>query len=58
MKIIPNLAGQTYQNHFEIVDSFVIRIWNDRVEFDDEKSRYWQARFRMFSDAELHDIYG
>lgn len=30
----------------------------DRGEFDDEKSRYWQARFRMFSDAELHDIYG
>ncbi len=29
----------------------------DRGEFDDEKSRYWQARFRMFSKAELERIY-
>ena len=30
----------------------------DRGQFDDEKSRYWQDRFKMFSDAELKKIYG
>lgn len=30
----------------------------DRGQFDDEKSRYWQARFKMFSDRELKEIYG
>ena len=29
----------------------------DRGEFDDEKSRYWQARFQMFSTAECEQIY-
>ena len=30
----------------------------DRGQFDDEKSRYWQDRFKMFSDRELKKIYG
>lgn len=30
----------------------------DRGQFDDEKSRYWQDRFKMFSEAELKKIYG
>ena len=30
----------------------------DRGQFDDEKSRYWQDRFKMFTDRELKDIYG
>ena len=30
----------------------------DRGQFDDEKSRYWQDRFKMFTDRELEDIYG
>ena len=29
----------------------------DRGEFDDEKSAYWQARFRRFSQSELDRIY-
>ena len=30
----------------------------DRGQFDDEKSRYWQDRFKMFTYRELEDIYG
>lgn len=30
----------------------------DRQQFDGEKSRYWQARFKHFSKAELKEIYG
>ena len=30
----------------------------DRGQFDDEKSRYWQDRFKMFSEAELKKSYG
>lgn len=29
----------------------------DRGEFDGEKSAYWQARFKLFSKAELERIY-
>ena len=30
----------------------------DRQQFDDEKSRYWQARFKAFTKSELAEIYG
>ena len=30
----------------------------DRQQFDDEKSRYWQARFKAFTKRELAEIYG
>ena len=30
----------------------------DRGQFDDEKSRYWQDHYRMFTDRELKEIYG
>ena len=30
----------------------------DRQQFDNEKSAYWQARYRLFSDADLKRIYG
>lgn len=30
----------------------------DRGQFDDEKSRYWQDRYKMFTDRELKEIYG
>lgn len=29
----------------------------DRALFDQEKSRYWQSRFQMFSEADLKRIY-
>ena len=30
----------------------------DRQQFDDEKSRYWQDRFKAFTKSELAEIYG
>lgn len=30
----------------------------DRRQFDQEKSAYWQARYRLFSKSELERIYG
>ena len=30
----------------------------DRQQFDDEKSRYWQDRFKAFTKRELAEIYG
>ena len=29
----------------------------DRGQFDDEKSRYWQDRYNMFTDRDLRNIY-
>ena len=30
----------------------------DRQQFDDEKSRYWQDRFKALTKSELAEIYG
>ena len=30
----------------------------DRQQFDDEKSRYWEDRFKAFTKSELAEIYG
>lgn len=30
----------------------------DRGDFDDEKSAYWQARYKMFSESDIMKIYG
>lgn len=29
----------------------------DRQRFEQEKSQYWQARYKMFSQQELDEIY-
>lgn len=54
---LAELTGSEHQENYAVLH------WNDtesqidRLAFNKEKSLYWQDRFRMFTKAELNDIY-
>ena len=56
------LAELTWQEHMGGGNNVILHPNResaiDRQQFDDEKSRYWQDRFKAFTKSELAEIYG
>ena len=55
-------AELTWQEHMDGGNNVILHPNResaiDRQQFDDEKSRYWQDRFKAFTKSELAEIYG
>ena len=55
-------AELTWQEHMGGGNNVILHLDResviDRQQFDDEKSRYWQDRFKAFTKSELAEIYG